>query len=99
MKKYEVIYSNSFKKDLKKVIKQGKDLDKLINIVSKLSVGEALDAKYRNHRLVNDKYYKDCSELHIEPDWLLVYQYIDDELLLLLVRTGSHSEILNKQLK
>lgn len=95
MKKYEVIYSNNFKKDLKKAIKQGKNLDKLSVIVDKLSNGETLDAKYKDHRLANDKYYKDCRELHIEPDWLLVYQYIDNELILLLVRTGTHSELLN----
>ena len=96
MKKYEIIYSNNFKKDLKKVIKQGKDLNKLDNIVDKLSKGETLDTKYKDHQLINDKYYKDCRELHIEPDWLLVYQFIDNELILLLVRTGSHSKILNK---
>lgn len=44
--------------------------------------------------MLNDsKKYKNCGECHIEPDWLLVYQYIDDELILLLVATGSHSKI------
>lgn len=38
-------------------------------------------------------YKKICGECHIEPDWLLVYQYIDNELILLLVSTGSHSEL------
>lgn len=96
MKKYNTIYSNNFKKDLKKIIKQGKDLNKLNIIIEKLSNNEFLDTKYKDHKLINDKYYKDCRELHIEPDWLLVYQYIDNELVLLLVRTGSHNEVLNK---
>ncbi len=95
MTKYEVIYSNSFKKDLKKIIKQGKNIDKLEKIINKLSNKEVLDAKYKDHKLINDKYYKDCRELHIEPDWLLVYQYINNELILLLVRTGSHSNLLS----
>ena len=95
MTKYEVIYSNSFKKDLKKIIKQGKNIDKLEKIIDKLSNKEVLDAKYKDHKLINDKYYKDCRELHIEPDWLLVYQYINNELILLLVRTGSHSNLLS----
>ena len=69
MTKYEVIYSNSFKKDLKKIIKQGKNIDKLEKIINKLSNKEVLDAKYKDHKLINDKYYKDCRELHIEPDW------------------------------
>ena len=96
MKKYEVIYSNNFKKDLKKVIKQGKDLNKLNKIVDVLANGEELDLKYKDHKLADDKYFKNCRELHIEPNWLLVYQIIDDELILLLVRTGSHSEVLDK---
>lgn len=96
MKKYNTIYSNNFKKDLKKIIKQGKDLNKLNIVIEKLSNNEFLGTKYKDHKLINDKYYKDCRELHIEPDWLLVYQYIDNELVLLLVRTGSHNEVLNK---
>lgn len=94
MMKYDIIYSNSFKKDLKKVIKQGKDINKLDKIINKLAHSDVLEAKYRDHKLVNDKYYKDCRELHIEPDWLLVYQYIENELILLLIRTGTHSEVL-----
>ena len=94
--KYKVVYSTKFKKSLKKILKQGKDIDKLEYIVLKLANKEDLDLKYRNHKLIDDKYFKNCFECHIEPDWLLVYQYNDNELLLLLVATGSHSEILNK---
>lgn len=93
MTKYEVKYSNVFKKSLRKAIKQGKDIDKLMKIVKKLADNEELDSKYRNHILIDDKYYKNCKECHIEPDWLLIYQYIDDELVLLLVNTGSHSNL------
>lgn len=57
-----------------------------------------LDVKYKNHNLTNDKNYKNCSECHIEPDWLLVYQYINNELILLLINTGSHSELFDKLL-
>ena len=94
MIKYEVIYSNNFKKDIKKIKKQGKDLEKLDIIIEKLSYGKTLDTKNKDHKLNDNKYFKNCRECHIEPDWLLVYQYIDNELILLLVRTGSHSEIL-----
>ena len=54
---------------------------------------EELEPKYKDHKLINDKYYINCRECHIEPDWLLVYQYEDNRLNLLLVATGSHSEI------
>lgn len=93
MTKYEVKYSNVFKKSLKKIHKQGKDINKLIYVIKKLANKEELEEKYKNHNLVNDKYYKNCSECHIEPDWLLIYQYNDNELILLLVDTGSHSKL------
>ena len=93
MTKYEVKYSNVFKKSLKKIHKQGKDIDKLMVVVKKLANKEELEEKYKNHHLVNDKYYKNCYECHIEPDWLLIYRYIESELILLLVDTGSHSKL------
>ena len=96
MTKYEVKYSSVFKKALKKVIKQGKDLDKMFFIIEKLANKDELDQKYRNHTLINDKYYKNCGECHIEPDWLLVYRYEEKQLILLLVNTGSHSRVLEK---
>ena len=43
--------------------------------------------------LTDSKHYINCGECHIEQDWLLVYQYIDNELVLVLVATGSHSEL------
>lgn len=91
--KYEVVYSNKFKKSLKKELKQGKDIKKLKPIIDSLAAKEELDLKYKNHKLINDKYYYDCFECHIEPDWLLIYQYNDKELILLLVDTGSHSNM------
>ena len=65
----------------------------MLDIIDKLSIKEELDPKYRNHQLVNDKHYKDCYECHIRPDWLLVYKYDEGKLLLLLINTGSHSEV------
>ena len=93
MMKYRIDYTSNFKKQYKKLVKQGKDLDKLHNVIETLANGIELDKKYRNHNLINDKKYYDCKECHIEPDWLLVYRIINDELILLLVGTGSHSEI------
>lgn len=94
--KYEVVYSAKFKKSLKKVLKQGKNIDELKSVIDKLTLKEELDPKFRNHKLIDDKNYKDCYECHIKPDWLLIYQYIDNELLLLLTNTGSHSDLFNK---
>lgn len=95
MIKYKIKYSKNFKKQLKKVIKQGKNIDKLLNVVEILSKGEVLDIKYKDHILIDNKYYRNCRECHIEPDWLLVYKYNNDELILYLVETGSHSDLFN----
>ena len=91
--KYQIKYTSDFKKNYKKIKKQGKDVEKLKVVVSKLADGLELEEKYKNHMLIDSKYYKNCGECHIEPDWLLVYQYIDNELILVLISTGSHSEL------
>lgn len=93
--KYNVVYSAKFKRALKKILKQGKNIDELEEVVSKLANEEKLESKYKNHKLIDDNTYKNCSECHIRPDWLLIYQYNDDKLLLLLINTGSHSELFN----
>lgn len=88
--KYKVFYSKKFKKNLKKMLKQWKNIEKLLDVVDKLALKEELNEKYKNHMLKDDKYYKNCGECHIEPDWLLVYQYYEGELI---VNTGSHSDL------
>lgn len=94
--KYTLKGLTKFKKQLKKVVKQGKDINKLIDVLKVLANGEILDEKYRDHSLIDNKYYKNCRECHIEPDWLLVYKYNNDELILFMIETGSHSELFNK---
>ena len=81
--KYEVVYSTKFKKSLKKIQKQNKNIDELLDVIDKLAFKEELESKYKNHKLINDKNYKNCYECHIRPDWLLIYQYNDNKLLLL----------------
>ena len=94
--KYIIKYTNTFKKSYKRIKKQGRNINKLKKVIEKLSNNEILDKKYKNHNLINDKTYKNCKECHIEPDWLLVYQYNNEELILLLINTGSHSNLFNK---
>lgn len=95
-KNYKIKSSKLFKKSLKRVLKQGKDLDKLLEVVDMLSKSQKLDLKYKDHALYNDKKFKDCRDCHIEPDWVLIYKYLKDDIVLLLVDTGSQSEVLNK---
>ncbi|MBR5319396.1 MAG: type II toxin-antitoxin system YafQ family toxin [Peptococcaceae bacterium] len=89
--KYEIRFTNQFKKDLKLAKKQGKDLEKMYQIVEILASGEKLNLKYRDHGLTGN--LKGLRECHIEPDWLLVYEIIDDVLVLMLNRLGSHSDL------
>lgn len=92
--KYEVKFTTQFKKDLKLAKKQNKDIEKLFKIVELLANGEKLDFKYKDHDLSGN--YKGTRECHIEPDWLLVYEYQNDVLVLMLYRLGSHSELFKK---
>ena len=89
--KYDVKFTNQFKKDLKLAKKQHRDLDKLFNAVEKLALGETLKDNYRDHSLSGK--YKGVRECHVEPDWLLIYEIKDDVLVLMLYRTGTHSEL------
>lgn len=93
MTKFTVDFTYNFKKGYKRVKKQGKDISKLDNVIKQLTNGIMLELKYRDHKLYDNKKFKDCRECHIEPDWLLIYKTDNNQLILLLVETGSHSEL------
>ena len=92
--KYEVKFTNQFKKDIKLAKKQNKDLNKLFDVVNILAEGGILEAKYRDHDLYGK--YKGTRECHVEPDWLLVYEIQNDILVLMLYRLGTHSELFKR---
>lgn len=94
--RYQLKQTSLFKKQLKKIIKRGKNLNKMTEIINHLLAGETLEEKYKDHSLIDNKTYKNCRECHIEPNWLLVYRYNNDKLILLLVETGSHSDLFKK---
>lgn len=66
-------------------------MNKIKNVIEKLANGEILEAKYRDHLLTGD--YSGFRECHIQPDWLLVYQIDNGQLVLFLARTGTHSDL------
>ena len=84
--------TKQFSKDLKRVTKRGKDLDKLKVIVRNLAEGKALDPKHRDHPLIGE--WRGSRDCHIESDWLLLYTTDDNELRL--ERTGTHSDLFGK---
>ncbi len=89
--KYEVKFTGQFKRDLKLARKQGKDIDRLFNVINTIAEGGKLDEKYHDHNLSGD--YAGCRECHVEPDWLLIYEIVDKVLVLMLYRVGTHSEL------
>ncbi len=91
MTKYIVKPSNQFQKDLKKAKKRGYKIDLLTEVIKMLADGNTLPEKYKDHKLSGD--FIGCRECHITPDWLLIYEIDNGELLLYLTRTGTHSDL------
>ena len=87
----EVVLSNQFRRDLKRAVWRGRDIALLEKIVNNLAERRPLPESNRYHSLTgNWSGYREC---HIQPDWLLIYKVSDDELLLLLMRTGTHADL------
>ena len=88
---YTVKPSGRFKKDLKVVAKRGYNINLLTEVIKILAAGSPLPEKYKDHALTgNWATYREC---HITPDWLLIYEIVEDELFLYLTRTGTHSDL------
>ena len=84
-------YQAAFKKDYKRIVKRGYDMRLLEKVIELLANQKPLPEKNRDHHLSGD--YAGCRECHITPDWLLIYEVADEELILYLTRTGSHSDL------
>jgi mRNA interferase YafQ len=91
--KYNLKFTTQFKKDYKLIVKQGFDIKKLEVVIELLQSGSHLPERYKDHPLWVSKDYKNCRELHIEPDMLLLYKYSNENLLVYMIRIGSHSEL------
>jgi len=87
--KLKIRRTSQFKRDAKRLLKSGKDIDKLLNIIGMIAEGETLPLQMKDHPLKGE--YKDKRDCHIEPDWILIYAVEDNEVIL--YRTGSHSEL------
>ena len=88
---YQIEYTSRFKKEYKLAQKRGRDISLLRTVIDILAKGETLPEKYKDHPLVSIWVgYREC---HIQGDWLLIYKYKDNELILSLTATGSHSDL------
>lgn len=85
-----ILRKKKFEKDIEQAKRRGKDLNKIKAVLAYLVAQNPLPAHYKDHKLKGE--FSDCRECHIEPDWLLIY-IIDDCNNLILIRTGSHSDL------
>ena len=92
----DVVFTNKFKKELKRAQKRGYKMAKINKVIEILADGKKLPKKYKDHRLTNYSEYDNVRECHIEPDWLLIYHVEHHTLSLILLRTGTHSDLFSK---
>lgn len=86
-----VRYSTKFKKDFKNCVKRNYQISLLQQAIDILRIPDVLPVKNKDHSLSGN--YTGYRECHIEPDWLLIYQQNENELIL--YRTGTHSDLFN----
>ena len=88
---YTILTTNQFKKDLKRCHKRGLPMDILKQAIDILKETGTLPASYKPHKLRGNR--QGQWECHLQPDWLLVWEQNDTELILLMLNTGTHSDI------
>ena len=87
--KLSIRRTTQFKKDVKRMVRRGKDLEKLLVVIEELAEGRKLVTQYLDHSLKGT--YKNKRDCHIEPDWILIYAIEEHEIVL--YRTGSHADL------
>jgi mRNA interferase YafQ len=85
-------YTGQFRRDVKLAQKRGKDMQKLRVVVDWLLAGKPLPARLHDHPLQGE--WKPSRDLHLEPDWILIYCFDGDEVRF--ERTGTHSDLFGK---
>ena len=85
----EANFTNQFAKDAKLMQKQGRDLEDLFNVLTKIIWEEPLSPNNREHMLSGD--YSGYTECHIKGDWLVIYRFYNEKVVF--VRTGTHSNL------
>ena len=88
---YNIRTSTRFEKDLKRAKRRGYDMALLAAVIRMLASDQALPERYKDHPLTGN--YGGCRECHITPDWLLIYEIFENDLILYLTRTGTHSDL------
>ena len=92
--KYTVKPTTQFKKDFKLAMKRGLKIELLEEAIAALAMGETLPQKHKDHALTGN--WVEHRECHVLPGWLLIYRIEDEVLVLILARTGTHSDLFGK---
>ena len=94
---YTIRYTGEFKRQMKLCQKRGYDMELLRKVITALASEGKLPANYSPHLLHGNR--KGQWECHIQPDWLLAWEQHDKELLLILLNTGTHSDLFSKKFR
>lgn len=92
---YKISFSSRFKKSYKLCVKRGLDPEIMARAIKSLAETATVPKEFKPHQLTGD--YKDCMECHLQPDWLLVWKKNQDVMEVLMVTTGTHSDIFGKK--
>lgn len=90
----KVVLLNSFKRDLKRIKKRGYDIKLLDSVVRMIASQEKLAERYCDYALTGN--YLGFRECHVKSDWLLIYRIDNDDVVLVLSRTGTYSDMFNE---
>ena len=89
MRKFD--YTAQYRRDERLMLKQGKDMSLLDNVLNMLIEDISLPPILRDHALKGNM--SGSRELHIANDWLLIYRLYDNNKKIIFERTGSHNEL------
>ncbi len=91
---YKISYTRKFDKSFDMCAKRGYDMKVIKEAMEILEEKGELPARYKTHKLTGE--YKGCLECHLKPNWLLVWEKHDGELVMLMIDTGTHSDLFRK---
>ena len=89
--RYDILFSNQFKRSYKRCIKRGYNKTLFEKVITILSESGTLPPRYKPHKLTGE--WAGLWECHIQPDWLLIWEQRESELILILTDTGTHSDL------
>jgi mRNA interferase YafQ len=85
-------FNRQFDKDLKRMQKRRKNIEKIKILIRSLIAEENLDSIHRDHKLIGN--WQGRRECHIESDWIMIYKKEKDRIIF--ERTGTHSDLFQK---